>query len=475
MHLEFRGFKARKFASRVFGTEPVDAAIASVARHLDALGAQSQLGRPNMQHALLDWMLLAGSPLLEDLADRAELLAWLRSREINNARRYGVEQLSRTLAEMGVLHTPPFARQPSREDWLARGHADELGVSELWLGWVKRWFQTSTLARRGRQATYFMAIKAGRWIEREHPELSDPRAWTREHAASWVAAVDQLVVGELSQAPNTTYMRRHAGRELSPRTKAAHVWALRRFFCDLQEWEWIERRFDPRRAFALPRSIRALIGPNPRVIADEVWAKLMWAGLNLTVDDLPRHRAIGPWYPLELVRAVALLWLFAGLRVDEIVRLRVGAIRWQTDTSDGDEADVCLLDVPTNKTATAFTKPVDPAVGRAIEAWQAVRPTQPKFPDRKTGELVDMLLAYRGAQLGEKYVNRVLIPLLCRKAGVPREDVRGADHRPPRPRDDRQPALQRQGPDDACSSCRHGSGTARRARPSTTRGSRRPS
>jgi hypothetical protein len=37
-----------------------------------------------------------------------------------------------------------------------------------------------------------------------------------------------------------------------------------------------------------------------------------------------------------------------------------------------------------------------------------------------------MLLAYRGAQLGEKYINRVLVPLLCRKAGVPGEDVRGA-------------------------------------------------
>ena len=126
--------------------QPVDAAIASVAQHLDALGAQSQLGRPNMQHALLEWMLLAGSPLLEDLADRTELLAWLRTREINNARRYGVEQLSRTLAEMGVLHTPPFTRQPSREDWLARSHAGELGVPEVWLDWVRRWFRTSTLS-----------------------------------------------------------------------------------------------------------------------------------------------------------------------------------------------------------------------------------------------------------------------------------------------------------------------------------------
>ena len=84
-------------------------------------------------------------------------------------------------------------------------------------------------------------------------------------------------------------MRARYGGPLSPRSKAQLIWSLRTFFRDLQEWEWIERRFDPRRAFALPRSIRALIGPDPRVIADEVWAKLMWAGLNLTTEDLPRH------------------------------------------------------------------------------------------------------------------------------------------------------------------------------------------
>ena len=43
---------------------------------------------------------------------------------------------------------------------------------------------------------------------------------------------------------------------------------MRLFFCDLQEWEWIERRFDPRRALGIPRSIAALIGPDPRVIAE---------------------------------------------------------------------------------------------------------------------------------------------------------------------------------------------------------------
>jgi integrase len=410
----------------VFGEGPLEKTISSVAQHLDALGAQAQLGRPTLQHALVGWMLLAASPLLEDLAERTELLAWLRSREVNNARRYGIEQLARTLVDMGVLDTPLFASQPSREEWLARRQPGELGVAEIWLRWVRRWFQTSTLTARSRASTYFMLIKAGRWVQAQHPNASDPRAWTRELAADWVAAVDQMLVGEFSQAPNTDYMRRRRGGELSPRTKAAHVWALRRFFYDLQEWEWVERRFDPRRAFVLPRSIRALIGPDPRVIADEVWAKLMWAGLNLTVEDLPAHRAAGPWYPLELVRAVAVLWLFAGLRVDEILRLRVGAVRWQTDSvgEDGQPA-VCLLDIPTNKTATAFTKPVDRTVGDAIERWEAVRPAQPRFPDRKTGEPVDMLLAYRGAQIGAKYVNQTVIPLLCRKAGVPREDVRG--------------------------------------------------
>src|SRR5438046_9871983 len=90
-----------------------------------------------------------------------------------------------------------------------------------------------------------------------------------------------------------------------------------------QEWEWIPRRFDPRRCFAAPRSLRALITPNPRVIASDVWAKLLWAGLNLKQSDLPTsHRCPVHFYPLTMVRALTMVWLFGGLRADEIVRLR---------------------------------------------------------------------------------------------------------------------------------------------------------
>ena len=34
--------------------------------------------------------------------------------------------------------------------------------------------------------------------------------------------------------------------------------------------------------FEVARSVRTLIGPDPQVIADASWAKVVWAGLNLT-------------------------------------------------------------------------------------------------------------------------------------------------------------------------------------------------
>jgi integrase len=205
--------------------------------------------------------------------------------------------------------------------------------------------------------------------------------------------------------------------------------ALRTFFWDCQEWGWISRKFDPSRSLALPRNIKALIGRNPRVIADDIWARLLWAGLNLEEADLPRagrDGVQGHAYPLQYVRAVALVWLFAGLRSDEVSRLRVGCVRWQQPTGDSASPPICLLDIPVNKTGADFTKPVEPQVGQAIEAWEAVRPTQPPYTDRKTSERVDVLFMYRARPMRRAVLNESVIPMLCRKAGVPTHDVRGA-------------------------------------------------
>lgn len=40
---------------------------------------------------------------------------------------------------------------------------------------------------------------------------------------------------------------------------------------------------------------------------------------------------------------------------------------------------ICLLDVPHPQTGTSFTKPVDPILAQALDAWQATRPDRPKF------------------------------------------------------------------------------------------------
>ena len=141
-----------------------------------------------------------------------------------------------------------------------------------------------------------------------------------------------------------------------------------------------------------PASVKSLIGPDPRIVADDVWAKLVWAGLNFGESDLPLTGS-HHFYPLALVRAITMVWLFAGLRCDEILRLRVGSIRWRANEDQTGGPRTCLLHVPVNKTSTAFVKPVDPIVGDAIENWEAVRPKQPVRLDKKTGELVDFLFS----------------------------------------------------------------------------------
>ena len=181
--------------------------------------------------------------------------------------------------------------------------------------------------------------------------------------------------------------------------------------------------FDPGRSLAVPRAVKALIGRKPRVIADAVWARLLWAGLHLEAADLPDTRNTA--YPVPCVRALAVVWLFAGLRSDEILRLRVGCVPWQSIHDTPGAEPVCLLDVPTHKTGTDFTKPVDPQVGHAIETWEAIRPHQPCCADRKSGEHVDLLFMYRARAIPREFINYSLISTLCRKAGVASSDVRG--------------------------------------------------
>jgi integrase len=235
-----------------------------------------------------------------------------------------------------------------------------------------------------------------------------------------------MSVGQWSNQVRVQY---HPKRALTPRAVNGYLQAVRFFFRDCQDWGWFPRKFDSDRCLRTPASVRRLIGPDPRIVADDIWAKLVWAGLNLNEVDLPCTGHGRFLYPFAMVRALTVTWLFTGLRADEMLRLRVGSIRWgePSKARSGDSAiRTCLLNVPVSKTGTAFVKPVDSIVGREIEAWEKLRPEQPVLLDQKTGELVHFLFVYRTRRLSPRYLNRTLIPALCKKAGVPDADARGA-------------------------------------------------
>ena len=415
-------FNRLHLARFVFGAGIVEESMRQASAVLDQWGYRGAAsGKHRLRGVFSQALLINRSPRLEDLDTAAfeRLRAHPATGDHHGEMLYA---LQRAVAALG--HCDPPVRT-------GHHHAPGIeGTATAWAGWVERWHDTSTLTPRVRAAVRTIMAKAGRWLVAEHPEITEPGQWTRQTCAAWVAVVDRMNVGDYVQRRDHLHAR--AGTPISPRTKAHNLMATRTFFRDCQEWEWIGRRFDPARALALPRSVSALIGTNPRVIADEVWAKLLWAGLNLDQDHLPGNSA-DTYYPMELIRAITLTWLFSGLRSDELSRLRVGCVRWQhngqpiaADSPDVLAEDaVCLLDVPVHKTGTAFTKPVDPLLGQAIEAWQALRPPQPTTLDRKTSEQVDMLFAVRAHPVAKNYINRTIIPALCAKAGVPSSDVRG--------------------------------------------------
>lgn len=413
-----------RLAIKVFGREAVDHALSVVSDEMTKVGF-SPTDRSNVSNALCMALLVQRSAHLEDLTLNA-----LQHVAVYGAAyvRSGAATLSGALVRMGLLdraldHRRHDRRRPAGEYRAIRD------VSAQWLHWCERWRETSAGAASSIITSYYALLKCGRWLATMHPELESPADWTRATALEYVATVARMTIGQWSH-PGGMYLGKH-GCSLKPAAKAAHLRCIRSFFRDLQEWEWIPLRFDPTRALGLPRTIRASIGPNARVVADDAWAKLVWAGLNLADEDLqpsPGHEGCTkqpPRYPLAMVRAVAMLWLFAGLRRDELLRLPVGCIRWQPHSGDAAAAPTCLLDVPVNKTSTAFTKPVDAVTGQAVEAWERQRLPHPGMPDTKTGGLVDYLFVHRGRRIGLDYLNQTVIPLLCRKAGVPLQDARG--------------------------------------------------
>jgi integrase len=405
-------------AIRVFGRARIRQLFGELQEMLTEWGYRDRTAKIYIPRAMCEVLITNRSPRLEDLT--FEVLQKVMQRRGRKNNTLYLSAVSKVLAHRKIISAPVMRVERPRHP---NPHLLE-GVPEKWVRAANYWRENARSSARVRQATYYFLLTVGRWLTAKHPTITTPEQWDRNLAVECLTMITNMRCGDF-RAQWVGRKPRNYGKPLTPNGKMLNYTALRVFFADLQEWGVIPPRFDPYRSFTPPRSVKALVATTPRVIADDVWAKLLWAGLNVTPKDFASWRnpsgRIHTYYPIEMIRAVTLVWLFAGIRGDEIRRLRVGCVRWQPDNG----SSVCFLDVPVNKTGTAFTKPVDGVVGQAINAWERVRPPQAKLCDRKTGEMVDFLFLHRMRPLGEFFLNHGLIPRLCRKAGVPQNDLRG--------------------------------------------------
>lgn len=406
-------------ARLVFGPEVFNPEAERLMAALERVGFKCSTLRSFMPSIVGAVALEGGDPRLESFSKG--LLE--RTRELY-AGRIGkrVIMLSNGLAALGISSDQiRFRTYQSRRGIAAND------IHPEWMGWCRRWLETSTLRDGQRRATYNMLMRVGIWLGRAHPEVTGPGQWTVDTCADYLAAVDRLTVGGWAGSSFDYRMVPTAGKPLRPQSKVAMYQAMRRFLTDAQNWEWVTVRCNPRYHLSTPRTVQRLITFNPRTIDDAVWLKLTWASLNLEASDLVQDGR----YPFELLKAMAVIWTHAGLRSNEITRLRLGCAQPQGDNvTDQSGAAVpagklCWLDVPAGKTSTAYTKPVNGAVLACVEAWLKVRPQQRLLLDRRTSERVDYLFQLRNRPVDRRVVNNTLIPTLCAKAGVQLHDSTG--------------------------------------------------
>jgi integrase len=421
------------FAHLVFEKNLLETTVTRLQDSLKTWGyeVEAKGSRTFLRTTVVEVLLANRSARLEEVTHA--LLADLREKLTPHSKRAVLERLSKALAQVGIIEAP--LPSPCELRRLLPEHRNTDGIAPDWVEWCLQWYRFSGLTPKIKWSYVGKLFQTGRWLAQVHPEVTSPYQWSTKLAAEYVAAVAQMKVGDFGTPEYCKKLKGKVGTPFTATSKDLQLAVMRAFFRDIQEEPHnIPRRFDPVRAFGTPRVIRDQIGPNPRDLDPLLWAKMVHAALHLTEEDLPRSGSGALQYPLALVRAVAVVWVYTGLRSDEVVRLRLGCIRWQREDVTVPETGetlpkdaTCFLTVPTNKTTTTFQKPVNPIVGRRITEWEQGRaPGQPQRSDRKTGASTHFLFAHRGKSMGKDYLNCTLIPVLCEKAEIPRADERGA-------------------------------------------------
>jgi len=261
------GIEMVKLAYKVFGRERMEASFAPILGMNEQWG-YSQGGRVAAFRSLVaEVLLLNGSPNIREV--RLPFLQHMY--EAMDAVVPGqamIYRLSRILVSLGILERPLALRGGlSAEQYKT---AREQGIAPQWVEWVERWFETSPRARPERSRMRLDLLRVGRWLAIHHPEITTPAQFTRELAAELVAAVDQMCIGDFC-CENLNIPLKNPGNPWSATRKNLFLGVLRRSLSEAQEWGWIERRFNPQRAFATPRYLKHQFRVAPRTISDDLW------------------------------------------------------------------------------------------------------------------------------------------------------------------------------------------------------------
>ena len=281
----------------MFGREPIDESLELVMNELKRM-RYSGYFHQEVRFTLCELFLANRTPYARSLT--ADCLEELRARPVPNCLKEATYMISHALVSLGVMSCPlsPYVKKP-RKKLLEEHHS----LSEEWFSWCKRWFETSTLRPTTRRSHFYRLLVAEALAPRETPSGRSPR----------------------SMEPSIS-RRVHSGDQ--PNEGGS---ICRRSSPVLCEWPYFSHV-----------QVCSCSGITP-----------FFAGLNLTQEDIPRSRSQNiTRHPLELLRALSLVWLFAGLGRDEISRLRVGCVRWNSSKkTDPKSESVCLLEVPLNKTS----------------------------------------------------------------------------------------------------------------------------
>jgi integrase len=431
-----------KMARYIFGVEVIEQAFKRIT---DVLLGQQGRGYSDGQYmqdlkqSLCMVFLLNRSPYLEDVSLGLLQMATETPHALPSAH---IVLLSDVLQEIGLLKQRLEKKSATSPAELRHLNTDQ--VSSTWVKWCLAWTkQDINLPPHQRRRYLEILLTVGRWLAANHPDIISPEQWDEHLALDYV---DYLCctakAGEYVSpaALKILTIQGRVGKPLKPRSIHSKLCAMSRFFRRLQDQLHavdeappckIVHHFNPSEAFATPQYIRRLIQPDPRDIDEVIWYKLTHAAATLTEEDY----TIASSYPLMYYRAAALLWVTSARRPNEISRLQVGCIRrdWDPEMLDehgapipGQEAQLCYLHIPANKTKGPYWVPVPKYVADAIEAWERERPmSQPQQVDQKDNSQVNFLFCTRSQKMGKAFINNSLIPTLCKHAGVPESDARG--------------------------------------------------